>query len=95
MNNGIEFKVTYKGEAYAFGYGSEVYIFHTGIYNDIDTKHGIGTLLQYTALVHDCYLSDSNRTPLGELADYVAENWDKLNGSDRYDILEKFYDTLY
>lgn len=38
------------------------------------------------------YLKDSNPTPLGELADYVAENYERLSRMEsRYDMLADFY----
>ncbi len=91
MDN-IKITVAFDNQDYKFDYGSQAYIFHTGIYNDIHKEYGIKALLQYVALVQDCYMSDSNRTPLGSLADYIAENWEELKEYGRYDILEKFYD---
>ena len=93
MDN-IKIQITYNDKIYAFEYGSEAYIFHTGIYNDIDQEYGIESLLEYVELVHECYLSDSNRTPLGELCDYVAENWSDIKSLDRHGILEKFYTEI-
>ena len=40
---------------------------------------------------HDCYISDSNRTPLGALADYVADHWRKIRKKGRHEILDEFY----
>ena len=85
-----QFTATCKGAVYSFQYGSEVYIFHTGIYNGIGSRKP-KNLLEYVALVHECYLSDSNRTNLGDLADYVAEHWKTLRNKDSYEILEKYY----
>lgn len=90
----IKIEITYNGKTYAFEYGSQAYIFHTGIYNDIDKDYGIDALLEYVAIVHECYLSDYNRTPLGELCDYVAEHWNETKSADRYEILEKFYTEI-
>ena len=73
MDN-IKFKVIYNNKTYDFEYGSQVFIFHTGIYRDMQ-KRSIKELLQYVNLVQNCYLKDSNRTPLGDLADYIADNW--------------------
>ena len=86
----LKFMVTYKNKIYSFQYGSEVYIFHTGIYNNIGLKRP-KTLLKYVSLVHNCYLSDSNRTNLGALADYIAENLNKLKHLTSNQILEKYY----
>lgn len=93
MDN-IKIQVTYKDKTYAFEYGSEAYIFHSGIYNDMDQEYGIDSLLRYVKIVHECYLSDCNRTPLGELCDYVAEHWNDIKSLDRYEILEKFYKEI-
>lgn len=90
----ITIEITYNDKIYAFEYGSQAYIFHTGIYNDMDEKYGIDGLLEYVAKVHDCYLSDSYRTPLGELCDYAAENWNEIKPLGRYEILEKFYTEI-
>ncbi len=87
----VKIQITYKDDIYAFEYGSQAYIFHTGIYNDVDGKYSIDGLLDYTALVLDCYLSDSNRTPLGELCDYIAERWNEIKDLGKYEILDKFY----
>ncbi len=86
----IKFQVIYKNKTYTFEFGSEVYIFHIGIYNDMQ-KYGIKQLLQYVEFVHTCYLKDSNRTPLGDLADYIAENWKRVKNKNRYDVLNEFY----
>lgn len=90
----LSIQLTYKDKIYAFEYGSQAYIFHTGIYNDIDNEYGIEGLLEYTAFVHECYLSDSYRTPLGELCDYAAEHWTDIKPLGRYEILEKFYTEI-
>ena len=87
----LKFTVTYGKHTFEYLYGSEVYIFHTGVYNNIPKKFGIKGLRQYIAFVHECYLSDSNRTPLGALADYIAKNWKQLKNKGRYDVLEEFY----
>ena len=92
--NDFAISVTYKGKEYHFDYGSQAYIFHTGIYNDIPKKYGIKGLLEYTALVQLCYITDINRTSLGELADYVAVRWRKLRNQNEDDILEHYYDEV-
>ena len=90
----VAVKVTHEGVEYEFCYGAEAYIFHTGINNDIHEKYGINELLEYVTLVHDCYVSDSNRTPLGALADYVAAHWRKINKKGRHEILDEFYNHV-
>ena len=89
----IEFKVIYNDKSYAFEYGSEAYIFHTGIYNDME-MYGIDELLKYVTFVQNCYLKDSNRTPLGSLADYIAQNWESVKNKNHYSVLADFYNYL-
>ena len=88
-----EFKVTYKNKVFIFSYGSEAYIFHTGVYNGVDEKYGMKALSEYVTLTQDCYLSDSNRTPLGALADYIAVNWKEKRKLNKYELLDMFYQT--
>jgi hypothetical protein len=87
----LKFTVTYGKHTFTFEQGSKAYIFHTGVYNDIDKKYGIKGLLEYVDFVHDCYIEDSNRTPLGSLGDYIAAKWKKIKNKSLYDVLEKFY----
>lgn len=91
MDKELTFHVKYGKHTYTFNFGSEVYIFHTGIYNDMDKRYGLKILLEYVALTHECYLKDSNRTPLGALADYIAEHWKKVKKLDCYELLDQFY----
>lgn len=91
MTTDVQIQITYKDKIYAFEYGSQAYIFHTGIYNDVDCEYGIDALLEYVDILHSCYLSDCNRTPLGELCDYAVEHWEQVKDLNRYEILEKFY----
>lgn len=80
-------------KTYTFEYGAQAYIFHTGVYKELDRIYGTETLTDYVELVFDCYLSDMNRTPLGALADFVAENRLRLKDMERKEILIEFYDT--
>ena len=91
MQKELKFTVTYNNKTYTFQQGSKVYIFHIGIYNDMDKKYSMRSLLKYVSFVQDCYLADDNHTPLGALADYIATNWKKLKNKGRYDVLEEFY----
>lgn len=93
MDN-IKIIVTYKDKEYNFDFGSQAYIFHTGIYNNMDKRYSVKQLLQYVSLIQTCYLSDNNRTPLGELCDYVAKHWKRIKSMGRYDILDEFYDYI-
>jgi hypothetical protein len=95
MENDIKFQALYGGKTYTFAYGSEAYIFHTGIYNDVDKQYSMKTLLRYVSLVHECYLIDDNRTPLGALADYAAENWKRVRYLGKRELLDRFYQENY
>lgn len=86
--NDIQFTVRYNGKDYNFKYGSEVYIFHTAIYNDVKS---INKILKIVDLVQACYLEDSDRTPLGALSDYVCENWVRVKDMSRNKLLDNFY----
>lgn len=94
MDVKLEFNAKINDKVYTFRSGAEVYIFHTGIYKDMLGKYNIDTLLKYVDVVFDAYLSDSNRTPLGALADYVADNWDDIvcESPSRYELLDDFYE---
>ena len=74
----ITFEVTYKNKRYTLNSGLDAYIFQNGIYESIDEEYGEEGLLQYVAVVRECYLSDDNPTPLGELSYFVAMNFDRL-----------------
>lgn len=90
----IEIQLKYNDKTYNFTYGSQAYIFHTGLYDGMEEKYGMKGLLEYVSLIHASYMKDSNRTPLGELCDFVAKNFSKCRKMGRYELLEYFYDYL-
>ena len=90
----INFYIHYDNEVYNFKFGSQAYIFHTGLYNGLDKRFGITELLNYVAVVQNCYLSDDNRTPLGSLCDHDAKHWNNIKNKSKYDILDEFYLTI-
>ena len=45
--------------------------------------------MSFINFVYDCYMKDSNATPLGHLTDYMAKNWKKIKNLARYEILNK------
>lgn len=83
-----QFIVMYKGKDHYFNFGSEVYIFHSVIYSGVKC---IKKILSMVDTIQAAYLKDDNRTPLGALADYVAENWNRMKKLSRNDILYNFY----
>ncbi len=90
----ITFQITYQEITYRFPFGSQAYIFHTAIYNQFDARYGMDEALHFVDAVFDCYIADDNKTSLGALCDYVAENWDTVKDLARRDILAGFYDSL-
>lgn len=93
--NKFEVSVSFQGYQYSFPFGSQAYIFHTGILNGFYDGHGIDGLLRYVSFVHQCYLNDSDRTPLGFLADYVAENWAVVRNKPCQEVLSRFYASIF
>ncbi len=93
--NEFQVSVTYNGRQYLFPFGSQAYIFHTGILNGFYDNYGTDALLQYLEFVHKCYLCDDNHTPLGSLADYVAQGWETLREKSCRTVLEAFYASIF
>ncbi len=94
MEKMIEFQVKYKGKTYNFDCGAAVYIFDIATCNGFAEAHDERTLLDYIELVRECYIKDDNPTPLGHLADFIAENWDKVDLLTRREILTLFYEEI-
>lgn len=93
MDN-IQIQISYNGKTFNFTYGSQAYIFHMGLYNEVQKKYGINGLLEYVSMVNDCHLKDSNNTPLGALSDFVADHFKQCRKMSRAEILDKFYNQL-
>ena len=92
MDN-FKITITYKEKQYDFANGYEAYIFHHGILNNMDRKC-VRKLLEYVSFVSDCYLKDNNKTPLGELCDFIANQWKTIKGMSRIEVLDKFYSYI-
>lgn len=90
--NDFAVKVTFNGVEYPFAFGSQAYIFHTGVYNNIHKKYGMDGLLRYVTAVHECYITDSRKTPLRDLGDYMAKHWTSVEERSRREILDDFYE---
>lgn len=89
--NDIIVKVILDGKEYTFDTGSKAFIFHTGINNDIHNNYSMKELLDYVNYVYRCYIDDDNPTPLGALADYIAENWENVKRLGYRNITELYY----
>ncbi len=87
----LKIAVQYKEREFNFEFGSEAYIFHTGLYKTMDTRYSIGELLDYVDFTQRCYLEDRIRTNLGALADYIADEWDEVKALCVDEVLERFY----
>ena len=48
----VEITIKYNNAEYKFDSGIKAYIFHTGIYNEIDARYGIDALLDYVNKVY-------------------------------------------
>ncbi len=94
MNDNFFVTVDFDGEKYYFSNGSEAYIFHTAILNNLHRTLDRQGLFVYTNLVHDCLIKDDGHTPLGALADYVATHWQKVQYMPPREILRVFYDYM-
>lgn len=87
----VKFTAEYKDKTYTFDFGYEVYIFHIALCNEFVDKYNEAELLNFISLVGECYLKDDNATPLGALADYIADHWLEVKDLPRRKILELFY----
>ena len=90
----MKITVEYNNKKYEFTNTTHAYIFECAIENKFDKKYSHKTLMSFINLVYDCYMKDSNATPLGHLTDYMAKNWKKIKNLARYEILNKFYNQL-
>ena len=87
----VKFTAEYKDKTYTFDFGYEAYIFHIALCNEFAYKYNEAELLNFVSLVGECYLKDDNATPLGALADYIADHWIEVKDLPRRKILELFY----
>ena len=87
----VEITIKYNNAEYKFDSGIKAYIFHTGIYNEIDARYGIDALLEYVNKVYSCCISDCYSTNIGALADYIASDWKRVKNKSEYKILDRFY----
>ena len=90
----MKITVEHDNKKYDFTNAAHVYIFECAVENKFDKKYNHKTLTSFINLVYDCYMKDSNATPLGHLTDYMAKNWKKIKNLARYEILNKFYNQL-
>ncbi len=91
MNDNFFVTVNFDGEQITFANGSQAYIFHTGVLNDIHIKYGMSGLLKYTAFVQKCYINLQREDSLGDFADYVAENWERVKDMSDIVMLRDYY----
>ncbi|MBE5734724.1 MAG: hypothetical protein E7347_06770 [Clostridiales bacterium] len=88
----LKITIEYENQVFEYQNGYQAYIFDYAIENEFDKKYGFEELKRFVYRVGECYLKDSNSTPLGTLTDFMAQNWESLKELSRYDILDKFYE---
>lgn len=88
----LKITIEYENQVFEYQNGYQAYIFDYAIENEFDKKYGFEELKRFVYRVGECYLKDSNPTPLGTLTDFMAQNWESLKELSRYDILDKFYE---
>lgn len=88
----LKITIEYENQVFEYQNGYQAYIFDYAIENEFDKKYGFEELKRFVYRVGECYLKDSNPTPLGALTDFMAQNWESLKELSRYDILDKFYE---
>lgn len=86
--------VEHNGIKFELEYGSEAYILDSAFWADMDKRYSKDELLAFVEKTHECYLKDDSHTPLGDLADYMAQNWEDLKEETSHNILNEFYSTL-
>ena len=89
--NKLKIKIIYDGKHYKFDDGLKAYIFHIGVQNHFDKKHGIEALLNYTNLVSSCVYAKSNET-VADFAKFVSNRWRLVEDMDSRDLLELYYE---
>ncbi|MCI9290251.1 MAG: hypothetical protein HFE32_00430 [Clostridia bacterium] len=88
----IKIQVMYNGNFFEFNEGLKAYLFHLGIRNAHDKKHGIKALLYYIDLVCSCIHTDINSTIIEDLAEFVSSHWRTVRNMERYELLNYYYD---
>lgn len=88
----LKITIEYENQVFEYQNDYQAYIFDYAIENEFDKKYGFEELKRFVYRVGECYLKDSNSTPLGTLTDFMAQNWESLKELSRYDILDKFYE---
>ncbi len=91
--NEVKVKVLFQGNEFLFNFGSEAYIFHTTLYNNMHKNYCLDEVLRYVTFVHDCYIDDDNQAPLGSLCDYIAQRWNKVKNRNSRNVLREFYSS--
>lgn len=86
----MKITIEHNNKTYEFMSGVQAYIFDVGTLNGIPEEK----LLDFTEFVYWLYIKDQNPTPLGHLADYIAEHWEEVQGLDKWEILEGFYNSI-
>lgn len=88
----LRFHITYQDMPFSLT-AIEAIVLQCAVDNEFFKTHNIRQIKSYIAKVTDCYYADSNSTDLGDLADFIADNWDNDNiaKASRYEVLENYY----
>ena len=90
----MKITIEHENNTYIYEHGYQAYILDYALYHEIDKKYDLEEIKNFVFRVSECYLKDSNATPLGALTDYMAEHWEDIKKLSRYDILNRFYAQL-
>lgn len=90
----MKITVEHNGIEYNLDYGSKAYILESALWYEMDRSYSKEEILEYVETTYKCYIKDDSHTPLGALADYVAEHWEEVRHHFCQDILRDFYASL-
>lgn len=87
--NEIKIEITYNGQSFIFDDGLKAYIFHLGIVDGMLNDFGFEGLMEYVEKVYDVAKYPST-TWVEDVAEFIAENWEKLKDSCTSRIFDRF-----
>ena len=74
----MKITIEYSNKIYNFEHGYETYIFCAAVNNEFDKTHP-DELKDFIFLVGECYLKDSNQTPLGALSSIIPALFTRIS----------------
>lgn len=85
----IKIEVTYNGRSFVFNDGLKAYIFHLGIEDGMFNDFGFEGLLEYVDKVYEVAKYPPT-TWVEDVAEFTAENWEKLKDFCAHRIFDRF-----